>query len=97
MFLHVSVILLTGEGEVSAPLHAGIHPHSRNQRQVPSDQRQAPPPPDQRQAPPGPEAGTPPSRHPLPSAVHAGRYGQQESGTHPTRMQSSSYICTRLK
>ena len=44
------------------------------------------PPPDQRQAPPGtrhpPGPGTPPS------AVHAGRYGQQAGGTHPTGMQS---------
>ena len=32
--------------------------------------------------PPGPEAGTPPG------AVHAGRYGQQAGGTHPTRMHS---------
>ena len=34
--------------------------------------------------PPGPEADTPP-----PFAVHAGRYGQQEGGMHPTRM----YTC----
>ena len=62
----------------SAPLHAGIH--------TPQDQRQPP-------LPPGP--GTPPGtrgRHPpgpdTPSAVHAGRYGQQAGGTHPTGMQS---------
>ena len=46
----------------------------------------------------GPEAGTPPPRDqrqaPLPldqappSAVHAGRYGQQAGGRHPTGMQS---------
>ena len=43
--------------------------------------------------PPPPGAGTPPSpwnRHP-PCAVHAGRYGQQAGGMHPTGMQSCSY------
>ena len=67
MFLHVSV-----HRGVSAPLHVGIHPHPRNQRQAPSpppqgleagtpspDQRQARS--DQRQAPP-PGADTP---HPV--------------------------------
>ena len=43
--------------------------------------------------PPGPEAGTPlgpgtPPDQALPSTVHAGRYGQQAGGTHPTGMQS---------
>ena len=38
--------------------------------------------------PPGAEVGTPGSRHPS-STVHAGRYGQESGGTHPTRMQSS--------
>ena len=35
-------------------------------------------------------ANTPPprSRYPHPTAVHAGRYGQQAGGTHPTGMQS---------
>ena len=69
----------------------------------PPDQRQAPPPRDQRQAPPWsrqppPQEQTPPAlswdqvhppeqTHP-PVAVHAGRYGQQGGGTHPTGMQS---------
>ena len=64
-----------------------------DQRQHPEDQRQAPPrtrgkyPPEQTphpgsRHPLGPEAGTPPS------AVHAGRYGQQASGTHPIGIQS---------
>ena len=86
MFLHVSVILFTGGG--SAPLHAGIH--------TPWDQRQAPP---QSWHPPGPEAGTPPrvdtpqdQRQAPPSTVHAGRYGQQVRGTHPTGMQSCLQI-----
>ena len=55
---------------------------------VPWDQRQAaPPPPDQ--APNGswhhPEPATP-------GPVHAGRYGQQAAGMHPTGMQSCSKI-----
>ena len=33
--------------------------------------------------PPGPEAGTPLGAD-TPSTVHAGRYGQQAAGTHPT-------------
>ena len=40
--------------------------------------------------PPGPKADTPPQppgADPL-FAVHAGRYGQQEAGTHPTGMHS---------
>ena len=42
---------------------------------------------DQRQAP------NPGSRHPS-GAVHAGRYGQQADGTHPTGMQSC--ICQKF-
>ena len=46
-----------------------------------------PPPPDQRQAPPGAETPPPPpSEADTPEAVHAGRYGQQEGGMHPTGM-----------
>ena len=48
-------------------------------------------PPDQRQAPPGadlpPVADTPWDQTP-PCAVHAGRYGQQAGGTHPTGMHT---------
>ena len=44
------------------------------------------------QAPPGkrhpPGADTPWDETPAPCAVHAGRYGQQAGGTHPTGMQS---------
>ena len=37
--------------------------------------------------------GTPPrTRYPPPGAVHAGRYGQQAGGTHPTGMHSF-YLC----
>ena len=44
---------------------------------------------------PHPQAGTPPPHpsgqvHPPPGAVHAGKYGQQAGGTHPTGMHSCS-------
>ena len=52
---------------------------------------------------PPPGADPPPSRH-SPRAVHAGRYGQQAGGTHPTGMHtcwhnafeliSQQYLCT---
>ena len=56
-------------------------------RPPPLDQRQ---PPGSEADPPGPEAGTPPrdQRQIPPGAVHAGRYGQQAGGTHPTGMHS---------
>ena len=38
-----------------------------------------------------PGADTPLSRHPQPSAEHAGRYGQRAGGTHPTGMQSCPF------
>ena len=37
---------------------------------------------------PTPDQTCPQRRHPPPSAVHAGRYGQQAGGMHPTGMQS---------
>ena len=46
------------------------------------------PPPEQ--APPGSRHPHPPSRHPSPCAVHAGRYGQQGGGKHPTGMHTCS-------
>ena len=89
MFLHVSVILFTGG---SAPLHAGKHTPLGPEAGIPPDKRQAHPHTKDRH-PPGP--GTPPPhrnqsppRADTPSAVHAGRYGQQAGGTHPTGMQS---------
>ena len=68
----------------SAPLHAGIPP---------------PPPPLDRADPPGKADSplgketllarqTPPWQGRPPCAVHAGRYGQQAGGMHPTGMQS---------
>ena len=93
MFLHVSLILFTGGGG-SVPLHTGIHPPGP-EAGTPSRIRGRHPLPDQRQAPPPPgsEAGTPPGAD-TPSTVHAGRYGQQAGGTHPTGMQSCfTVIC----
>ena len=76
MFLHLSVSHSVHKG-VSASVHAEIHPPgSRSPQEADT-------------LPPG-------SRHPLqaitpleadpPCAVHAGRYGQQAGGTHPTGM-----------
>ena len=43
-----------------------------------------------------PAADIPSEQTPPPGAVHAGRYGQQANGTHPTGMQSC-YNHTILK
>ena len=48
------------------------------------------PPSPQQQTPP--QKKTPPESRP-PSTVHAGRYGQQAGGTHPTGMQSCLFYC----
>ena len=37
-------------------------------------------------------AGTPPGKYSPRQVVHAGRYGQQAGGTHPTGMHSCSII-----
>ena len=83
MFLHMSVILSTG-GRVCPSACWDAHPPGPEAGTPPQDQRQTPPqtrgrlPPDQRQ-------------NPSPTgAVHAGRYGQQVGGTHPTGMHSCS-------
>ena len=86
MFLQVSVC---PEGRGSALLHAGMHP-TRSRHPQGADPLGADTP--QEQTLPGadtppPRADTPGSRHP-PATVHAGRYGQQAGGTHPTGMQS---------
>ena len=73
IFLHLSVILFTvGEGGLPQCM-LGF----------------APPPgadtPPWEQTPPGADT---PLEQASPHAVHAGRYGQQAGGTHPTEMQS---------
>ena len=79
-------------GGGSAPLHTWIHPLSGQEAGTPGTR----PPqtdtlPEQTHLPweqtPTTPGQTPPRSRP-PSAVHAGRYGQQAGGTHPTGMQS---------
>ena len=85
MLLHLSVSHSVHRG-VSASVHAGIHT-STPQEQTPP-QKQKPP---QKQTPPRsrhPPEQTPP-RADTPCTVHAGRYGQQAGGTHPTGMHTS--------
>ena len=80
MFLHLSVILFTG----------GIFCLSACWDIDPS--RSRPPGADTllpgADLPTGADTPHPRSRHPPPGAVHAGRYGQQEGGTHPTGMHT---------
>ena len=69
---------------VSASVHAGIHtPLGRHppKEQIPLPQSRDPPAAD-----PIPREQT------SPSAMHAGRYGQQAGGTHPIGM----YTCLHL-
>ena len=79
MFLHVSVILFTGGS--SASVHAGIY--------IPpgADPLEQTPPPVA-DLPTGADTPSPRSRHSPLGAVHAGRYGQQAGGTHPTGMHT---------
>ena len=87
MFLHVTVCPQGGGSTWAGTPLAGtppwqVHPPGRY---TPSGQV------------PSPLAGTPPGRYtpqanttptPSPGVVHAGRYGQQACGTHPTGMHS---------
>ena len=77
MFLHVSVILFTGRRLPQCML--GYQP--------PAPHEQTPlraDPPSGSKHPLG--ADTPQEQTPPTAAVHAGRYGQQAGGTHPTGM-----------
>ena len=76
----------------------GTSPAGTISKQVP------PPPQDQRQIQPlgryiAPGQVHPPMQVPHPSAVHAGRYGQQAGSTHPAGMQSCFilFLCSFLK
>ena len=72
----------------SAPLHAGIHSSPRT-RQPPGTRARHH---LQNQTSPQTRGRHPRDQTP-PNAMHAGRYGQQAGGTHPTGMQSfSKYI-----
>ena len=94
IFLHLSVILFTGGKYLGrytpgpgTPPWDQVHSLPRNRYpSVPGT-----PPWDQIH----PQPGTPPrpgiplqTRYTPPGAVHAGRYGQQAGGTHPTGMHS---------
>ena len=87
MFLHVSVILLTGgvSGEHPPPDQA-----DPREGEPPPDQGGTPPPPGTRQTPPAgrtpPPAGTG-RTSPSPGKKTAA-YGQWAAGTHPTGMHS---------
>ena len=98
MFFHVSVILFTGGRDLPHCMlgythtlgpEAGTPLPPRTRGRTPHPQEQTPPPPGSR---PLPDQAPPRSRPPWdpPSAVHAGRYGQQAGGTHPIGMQSCS-------
>ena len=99
MFLHVSVILFTGGWGV-CPIACWDTSPLGPEAGTPWDQAPPRAGTTRTRHSPGtryhPGAGTlhpPGTRHPLelalpPSAVHAGIYGQQASGMHPTGMQS---------
>ena len=83
-------------GVGSASLHAWIH-LPRPEAGIPLEPEACIPPEPEAGIPPEPEAGIPPEPEagtplgaytPTPTAVHAGTYGQQAGGTHPTGMQS---------
>ena len=75
-------VCLSTVGECLPHCMLGYTPH-QDQRQTTPEQaspwEQTPPPRDQRQTPP---------KDQTPPAVHAGRYGQQAGGTHPTGMHT---------
>ena len=72
----------------SASVHAGIHPLGADPSKpgIPLDQ--ASPHLEQTPLDRAPPRSRPPwTRHPPPCTVHAGRYGQQAGGMHPTGVQ----------
>ena len=82
MLLQVSVILSTVGGGLPGQVPPRqVHPPTPGRYTLPGQVH-----------PPGrynpPWAGTPPRQVHPPGAVHAGRYGQQAGGTHPTAMHS---------
>ena len=80
MFLHVSVILFRGVWTRHPP--GSRHPPPRADIPLGAD---GPPGPGIPQEQTPPLAADPPGADP-PNAVHAGRYGQQAAGMHPTGM-----------
>ena len=85
-----------GQGNIFAPV---CHSDSRGGGSA-TVHSGIPPPPEGPGTPweqtPPPGADTPWSRH-APCAVHAGRYGQQAGGMHPTGMQSCYRLQTKLQ
>ena len=81
IFLHLFLILFRGEYLGRYPPGPGTPPGTRYT-----------PPPDQVHP---PRTRYPPGRYTPSEAVHAGRYGQQAGGTHPTGMQSC--ICYQIE
>ena len=79
VFTHVCQSFCSRGGLPHCMLGHTTPSHPPDQRQVPTHPRTR-----GRYPPSRPEAVTPPP----PSAVHAGRYGQQAGGTHPTGMKS---------
>ena len=108
MFLHVCVILFTGEGGLQAgtPPGRGENPSPRTRQTSPPGRREEPPPdqadhppPRTRQTPPGP--GTPPRTRQTPPAgrtpppgKQTPEYGLRAAGTHPTGMHSCFHFNT---
>ena len=99
MFLHVSVILLTGGSPENPPPEPrrtppglGRPPQTKENTpgpgRPPSGPRRTPSPPDQAD-PPGPRR-TPPGtkENPPPARKNTAAYGQWAAGTHPTGMHS---------
>ena len=95
MFLHDSVHIRKGGvcpiacWDTHTPGTRGRHPHpppcGTRGRHPPGSRH---PPPEQTPPPPSWNKAQPPEQTHPPGAVHAGRYGQQAGGTHPTGMQS---------
>ena len=87
MFLHLSIILFTGG---STSVHAGIHPPDQTPPEADTPSADTP----AGITPPLPEQTPPRSKQPPPCAMHAGRYGQQAGGMHPTGMHTCLFVCT---
>ena len=80
----VGWVCLSACWDTTTPSPGTRHTPLRNQAHIPEQT----PPWSRHPPPPTPDQTCPQSRHPLPGAVHAGRYGQQAGGMHPTGMQS---------
>ena len=91
MFLHVSVILLTGGGLRRNPPPGPGRPPPTGTRQTPPQIREEPPPGPGR-PPPDQADPIPPGRENAPTGKKTAAYGQLAAGTHPTGMHSCYII-----